>query len=76
MLTSQRNAFLTGTAFSRAGRYLPHLEEKECDFLAKGSEIESRANMGREVLRNAILIVQAQMLLMEKKFRGPKMSIT
>lgn len=55
---------------------MPHLEEKECDFLAKGSEIESRANMGREVLRNAILIVQAQMLLMEKKLRAPRMSIT
>lgn len=55
---------------------MPHLEEKECDFLAKGSEIESRANVGREVLRNAILIVQAQMLLMEKKLKAPRMSIT
>ena len=40
----------------------------ECDFLAKSAEIKGTANKGREMLRNAILIVQSQMFLIEKMF--------
>ena len=41
---------------------------RHCDFLAKSAEIKGTANKGREMLRNAILIVQSQMFLIEKMF--------